>query len=488
MVPETLSTAGLAPRARACAPDVHGDAERDSTASAPSPRARLLTDFVRELDVRSVPYCVLRGHATFPDLHPGGDIDLLTTPEHAHAVAELAAELAARAGVSVWQRRRTGFIERLDFHAHAGPGRHEFFGLDVHASEACFGVPFLAAHDVLADVRRENGLPRPAPATSACIDAFGAFLSGGTIRDRYARTLRAELERDPAAVAAELTRWFGVARAHTLVHTVRASPEFARALPLGTLRRALLGRAFLRAPLASACAFLAFAWGVRVRPWWRPRGRSVVFLGTDGTGKSTVLAGVLDALRPVFGAQYVHTFHLRPGVLPQLGDLLRGRIGSARRSTASAAEMASPHRAKPSGRLASTLRAAYYACDYVLGHALRVLPLRRRTVIVAFDRYVYDYRVDPLRSRIRRDAPGLAFLCKLCPAPDRIVVCSAPLATVRARKTEISVEESQRQLELYAAFAGENPRARVVETTGSVEAAVDAALVWMFAPESEVRA
>jgi hypothetical protein len=488
MVQGTLTTSGPASLARACAPEVHGVAACDGTAGAPSPRARLLTDFVRELDARRVPYCVLRGHATFPDLHPGGDIDLLTTPEHAHAVAELAAELAAREGISVWQRRRTGFLERLDFHALAAPGRHEFFGVDVHASEACFGVPFLAAHDVLANVRRENGLPRPAPATSACIDAFGAFLSGGTLPERYARTLHTAAERDPAAVEAELARWFGAARAHTLVRAIRASPEFARTLPLGGLRRALLARAFVRAPIASSRAFLAFAWGVRVRPWWRPRGRSVVFLGTDGTGKSTVLAGVLAALRPVFGAEYVHTFHLRPGVLPQLGDLVRGRIRPARRSTASAAEMASPHRARPSGRLASTLRAAYYACDYVLGHALRVLPLRRRTVIVAFDRYVYDYRVDPLRSRIRRDAPGLALLCKLCPAPDRIVVCSAPLATVRARKTEISAEESQRQLELYAAFADENPRARVVETTGSVQDAVDAALVWMFAQESEVRA
>lgn len=480
MVPEMLAGPDRAPRASACARDDAGPA---SPRTAPSPRARFLTEFVRELDARGVPWCVLRGHAQFPDLHPGGDVDLLTTPAHARGVAELAAELAARHGVSVWQRRRAGFLARLDFHACAGPGRHEFFGLDVHASEACFGVPFLAAEDVLADVVREAGLPRPAPATSACIDAFGAYLSSGVMPERYAHTLRAELARDAGAVEAELARWFGDTCATEIASAVSASPDFARTLPLGRLRRTLLARAFRRAPLASLASFLAFAWAVRVRPWWRPRGRFFAFVGTDGTGKSTVLAGVLDVLRSVFGAEHVHAFHLRPGVLPQLGDLVRGRITRAQRTVLTPDAMSSPHRARPSGRVLSSLRAAYYTCDYVAGYLARILPLRRRPVIVAFDRYVYDYRVDPLRSRIRRDAPGLAFLCRVCPTPDRVVVCSAPFETVRARKTELSPEESRTQLALYEAFAREHPRARVVSTTGSVQDAVDDALRWIFATE-----
>lgn len=483
MVPETLSQAGTTPRLGATDGNARAGAGPGSARTAPSPRARLLTDFVRELDARGVPWCVLRGHAHFPDLHPGGDVDLLTTRARADEVGALAVTLAARHGVSVWQRRRTGFLERLDFHACAGPGRHEFFGIDVHTSEACFGVPFLAADEVLADVRREHGLPRPAPATSACIDALGAFLSSGAVPDAYAHTLRAELARDRAAITAELTRWFGAARARELAAAVDASPDFALSLPLASLRRALLLRAFRRAPLRSLACFVAFAWAVRVRPWWRPRGRFFAFVGTDGTGKSTVLARVLDTLRPVFGPELVHAFHLRPGVLPQLADLARGRVAPSQRSTPTPEAMASPHRARPSGRVLSSARAAYYACDYVLGYLVRVLPLRRRPVLVAFDRYVYDWRVDPLRSRIRRDAPGLAFLCRVCPAPDRVVVCSAPLETVRARKTELGVDESRLQLELYEAFAREHPRARVVHTTGSVQDAVDEALCWIFATE-----
>ena len=109
----------------------------------------------------------------------------------------------------------------------------------------------------------------------------------------------------------------------------------------------------------------------------------------------------------------------------------------------------------------------------MLGYALRGLPLRRRSVRVAFDRYIDDYQVDPLRSRIRLDLPGLGLLCRLVPRPDHVFVCSAPLETLRARKQELPEEESARQLQQYEQLARRLPRARLVRTKGSVREAAD---------------
>ncbi|MCC6405623.1 MAG: hypothetical protein IT453_00555 [Planctomycetes bacterium] len=444
-------------------------------AGATSPLERMLVAFVRALDSERIPHCVLRGHRNFPRLAQGSDVDLLIQPADARRVAAVVERCAREHGVSIWERRRFGRMETFRCYAFAGPGRHEFFGLDVHTAETCFGVPFLAAGDVLARSRRVGELALPDAAQSACIDALGAFLSSGRVPPRHAGALRRAVAERPDEVERELARWFGAAHAHRVVATVRREPDFAPELPLAALRRALLARAFARAPFASLGALARFAWATRVEPWFAPHGRFVAFLGTDGTGKSTVIAGLTDELRRALGPERVASFHLRPGCLPQLNALLH--FG---RTTYSLADMDRPHRAKPSGRVVSTLRAAYYACDFVVGGWTRVRPWRRHSAVVVFDRYAYDYLVDPLRSRIRLDAPGLRAICGLCPRPQRVLVCTAAAETVRARKRELEEHETVRQLAAYEALARTLPNTTLVRTDGSVQDSVDAAVRAIF--------
>ena len=442
-------------------------AERDASLAdgrGTSARARMLLEFVRELERQEIPYCVLRGEQHFPEPGAGSDLDLLTEPGRVHEVAELAAALARRHGVSVWERRRMGFMEQVLLYVFDEQGEHQFFGVDVHGSEACFGVPFLEARTVLARTRRERGLVRPERALAACINALGAWLASGCIPPRHAAAFAEALREEPAQIESLLAQIFGRAHARAML----AEPELARAWPLARLRWALLARAFARAPLSSARSLLAYAWAVRLRPLARPRGRMIAFLGTDGSGKSSVLEAVRALLEPAFRRERLHVFHLRPGLLPQINALFHGG-----RTSYTLADMAAPHRARPSGYVGSALRAAYYGADYVLGYALRVLPLRRRSVLVAFDRYIDDYQVDPLRSRIRLDLPGLGLLCRLVPRPDHVFVCSAPLETLRARKQELPEAESARQLQQYEQLARRLPRARLVRTKGSVREAAD---------------
>ncbi len=441
----------------------------------PSPRARFLRALVRELDESQTPWCLLRGHEGFPHLHPGGDLDLLVDPRVARSVGARVVRLAREHSISLWERRRSGFLEEFELYSCAGPGRHEFFGIDVHRAEACLGVPFLDALEVLARTRRVDGLPRPAPVLSACIDALGALLSSGAIPERHARSFREALAAQPTDMRRELARWFGAEHAAAIAAAAERGADFAARLDHRRLRRAVLARAFAAAPMRSLADLLAFGWAVRVEPWWRPRGRFFAMLGTDGSGKSTVLAGMLRELRAAFGEERVHAFHLRPGLLPQINALVHGG-----RTTYSLDDMALPHRATPSGTLGSLARASYYAADYVAGYVGRLLPLRRRSAIVAFDRYAHDYLVDPLRSRIRRGVPGVRALVRLCPRPERLIVCSAPLELVRARKQELSEDESRLQLALYEELARSDARAVLVSTAGSVQDAVDAALRALF--------
>lgn len=435
----------------------------------------MLTELIVEFESRGIPHCVLRGQEGFPNLHPGGDLDILIDPSSAGEAVRAVEYCAHRHGVTIWERRRSGALNEFHLYSSQGPGRHEFFGVDLHTAETCFGVPFLTARDLLRLSRKISGLQRPDAIQSACLNALGPFLSSGSIPPEYSERFRLALAEDPGGIRTVLTRWFGARLARCIVNGAESSPDFAARLPLASLRLSLISRAFARAPLGSLRGLLSCAWAQRIRPWIRPRGRFVAFLGTDGSGKSTLIQGVLDTLADAFGERRLRSFHFRPGLLPQLDALFHGG-----RTRYSLHDMSRPHRARPSGALGSTLRAAYYGCDYLLGYLLRVLPLRRRPVLVTFDRYVYDYLVDPLRSRIRRGAPLLRAICAICPTPDVVIVCTASLKTVRSRKCELSELESQTQIESYEIFAHQHPRAVLVRTEGKAQDAVDAALEAIF--------
>jgi len=435
----------------------------------------MLSGFVAELERRDIAFCVLRGAQGFPHLRPGSDIDVAISRESAPACIRAIEEHARREGVAIWERHASAALLQFLLYARAGPGRHEFFGIDLHTAETFFGIPVLAAEEVLRGSRRMDGLPRPAAAQSACIDALLPFLSSGTIPARHAARFREALRQDPAGIEAELARWFGQALARRIRGAAGTAEDLAPALPLLALRAAALRRAFRHGPLAVVLGFARCLFAQRVRPWFRPRGRCIAFLGTDGSGKSTLLAAVLAELERSFPRARHRTFHFRPGLLPDLSAWM-----SDSRLQAPVTDTLAPHRARPSGRLGSMLRAVYYVSDYLLGSLVRVRPLRRRPALIAFDRYAYDFLVDPLRSRIRRGAPFLEALCRLCPRPDRIFVCTAGYELVRSRKTEVSEDETRAQLAGYEDLAGREARAVLVRTDGPVEDAVDLVLETAF--------
>jgi len=446
---------------------------------APEPTilARVVADIGRELDAAGVQHAFLRGIATFPELPRGSDVDLCLRRRDLPAFTAVLELICARRGATIHGRFRAGFLAQFHLHAVERDGRHAFLGLDVHTAEAAFGVPFLAADELFSDRRDANGLRLPPPATSALVDFLTPYLSGSVVHERYASRLKAVLE----------TRGFGT-RARALARRLLGSRAGAAlcaeiegerhdALRARARRRrcALLARRFLRAPLGSLGSLAAFGYGVRLRPLWKPGGRFVVFLGTDGAGKTAVMEAVASELSAAYRGTEPATYHLRPGILPQLD-----RVVHLGRRTQGEADWSRPHRAAPSGRLLSNLRVAWYALDYFIGYALRVLPRRRRNALILFDRYFYDYLVDPQRCRVRPGTLLVRLLAPLVPRPDAVIVISADLEQVQARKQELAPEESARQIADYEQLAARGERWHLVRNDGLVEEAVDSVLRALF--------
>lgn len=200
------------------------------------------------------------------------------------------------------------------------------------------------------------------------------------------------------------------------------------------------------------------AWIVRraVRRIFCPAGIKVVFLGPDGSGKSSVIQRVTASFAPVFrGASY---FHLRP-------DILRRRRGPQ-------IPVNNPHGEAPRGRILSVAKIFYYILDYNLGYFLRELPVILRNGMVVFDRYYYDMQVDPRRFRYSGPAWLTRLAARFIPNPDLLIVLNASPEILQARKQDVTMSESARQTEVYTELAGGMKNAVIVDASQPLDKVV----------------
>jgi thymidylate kinase len=107
----------------------------------------------------------------------------------------------------------------------------------------------------------------------------------------------------------------------------------------------------------------------------------------------------------------------------------------------------------PRGALSSTLKVLYLWADYGLGYYLRLYPLLAGSTLVVFDRYFHDLLVDPLRFRYGGPRWLVELIARLIPLPDMMLILDVPAEVLQARKQEVSVQESARQVEAYRALA-----------------------------------
>ncbi len=431
--------------------------------------------FLARLQGDGVPHVVLRGVRNFPHHATGSDVDLMVRPQDARFVELVLDGIGRRMNCAVYARHRAGFLTQLYLHGRSEDGQHSFLTVDLHTSEACFGVPFLEADELLPGHTDETGLQVPTKWIGALVNFLGPWLSGGVIKTHYLETLAEVMGTEDADVRARCRRWFGLSRGDGIADAVYARDLKTLSQMNRSARRSLMWRALMHKPVRRSFAMLRFALATRVRPFWKPRGMTLAVIGTDGTGKSTLLEALHEVLDPAFRASENTTFKLRAAALPTLDQLLH--FGKRTHTTE---DFNRPHRAAPSGPIGSMLRAAWYALDARLGWWLKVTPRRRRHCLIVFDRYFDDFLVDPLRARIRPNAWTTRFFAKLVPRPDRVMVCTAPLEVVRARKQEISEAQTDQQLRGYERLAAERPEAFVVDTDCDLDVAVDRALSALF--------
>ena len=188
----------------------------------------------------------------------------------------------------------------------------------------------------------------------------------------------------------------------------------------------------------------------------------IALLGTDGSGKSTIIENIKPPLNDAFH-NAVYYEHMRPNKFPSIARLM----GNKEEFTG---PVTNPHGSSTSGFLGSMLRWAYYMLDYTLGFYLKIWPKKAiRSCVWIFDRYYYDYLIDPKRSRINLPKWLLKLGQFIIPEPDIIICLGTDAQAIYKRKPELPLAEVERQVDALQAFCEKHPRARWIDTGQSIE-------------------
>ena len=412
-------------------------------ASAPTARVRTIGDFVRllfsALDHAAVRYCVLHGWEELPE-KVSSDLDLVVHPEDFPKLQTVFSELASAEYKCIQCRHYAGRSYRFDFAWFDGKHLH-VVGVDCISEYRYAGMILRSGEDLLTGRRQHNGFW-----IASLNQVFAYLLMKKTLKAAISPAQLEELQDMVAELGSErslsiASEVFGEKAGAQVIAAIAAKslPEFLPKL------RALLRRTVLKRDPWSYLRSHADEQLRMIKRWFRPTGLFLIALGPDGVGKSTVLAGVVDNLRPAFREIYFFHYRARFGQQPTT-------------------PVTDPHAVVPRGRVLSIARVLLLFCQFWMGY-LVVRPKLARSGLVIFDRYFHDLLVDHWRYRYSGPKWLLSLLVKFIPAKDPLLlVLDADETVIYARKQDIPVERLRVLRQGYQGLVGNSSGAVLIRT------------------------
>lgn len=392
-----------------------------------------LQSICQNLDSRQIPYCVLH---SYDPLFDGSDIDIALGAPIERIVPLLIATARPKARlIQCLQHEHNAYFYVLAFEIG---NSYKFLKLDFCTDYQRDGLTWLPISTLLADRRTCNDIVIPAPAVEAIYLILKRVLKG-QITASGVKRIASLLEQDRLGLEVFIARFFGPHERIKLLTLIEKQDLFSWEFSLPRLRRHLFSYNMMRHP-GEVISYWRYEVSRKVHRILHPTGLSVVLVGPDGSGKSSIARELsVDLLGPF---RHANIFHSRPDILPAMAILVGNRSHAAEAAI-------QPHKFEPYSSSISLIRLLYYWVDYTLGYWLRVVPSRVCSTLVIFDRYFQDYFVDQRRYRLNLPSAVVLWFVSHIPNPDIVIYLDCEVETLCRRKMELSPEELQRQRDVW---------------------------------------
>ncbi len=195
-----------------------------------------------------------------------------------------------------------------------------------------------------------------------------------------------------------------------------------------------------------------------------PRGISIVFLGTDGCGKTSAARMLKQQFSGTYPMDQTMHLHWKPNVL----KWWKGNGGD---QTPLNPE---PHLQPPRSQVVSLVYFAIHLFEFIVGWWIKIYPSLLKNRMILIDRYYYDFFVDLKRYRLKLPQWLLWVGFVFVPKPDLVFCLDADPEILYERKQEVPLNECRRQREAYRQLTEKHlPNGYVVDASQSLDKMAD---------------
>jgi len=409
------------------------------TAQICTPLGHFVATVFERLERQKLPYIVLRNYDGLPE-HVGHDIDLMVADRDLERFSRLLCETAETEGWHLVQyTNRYGFRSFI-FVPCSNGGFEQSLKWDVWAPISWKGFTWIDSEMALSSRHiHQNGFYIPAPGVESATLLLKELLQFGKIKSKYLGRIQQFAQADSENFKKVLEKPFGKKLANHLLIQAQRGDWRDIEKSYGFLRSTLIWKAIKHSPASVLSKLCKFVMGHMME---YIRGRPRLFLcliGPDGSGKSVISQQLIESLSDIF--EETHYYHGRFGALPELKTFCpswlvkKGEVKTSEQSMTS----------KMPNRFVTSVLMAYYAIDNMFLY-VRALWRRGTTELVIFDRYFYDYVIQP--SPFGINSWLFRVLARLVPTPDIVIYLHAPSELIHNRKPELTIQEINRQADI----------------------------------------
>lgn len=413
-----------------------------------------LTIFFQELNNNQIDYFVYGEYENLPNGNGNSDIDIMLSLEQFPKLFQILTTLLQIEKipvVSYYENKVTSFVRIL---TPSWGIQFDFFGGIFHQGSSYYKVEYFKENII-----KHNGFINVLSIKAGYyLDFLKETIHISSVKEKYINGFIQEYSNNPVR-RKELCNLYGENFVNIIDENLQNSalkrviPQLNKIMIATVHKNDFWNRLTLQIHNLKRC--------------FSPPGYVIAVLGTDGSGKSTIINAITPILNEAFHHGVIYN-HLRPNVIPELGVLLEKK-----EKTNKPTVVTDPHAQKSSGIVGSLLRWGYYLTDYTFGYLKSVFPvIHTKSKVFIFDRYYYDYYIDQRRARIHLPQWILRFGELFVPTPDLTLCLGGNPQDIYARKPETSLEEVIRQTEVLKEFCRKRKKAVWIDTTTTPEKSI----------------
>lgn len=444
--------------------------------------SEIFGSYISKLNLSQIKYFILRNYAGLPEINTSKDIDIIIEPKSYSRALELLCQTLKDFDIEnihlvKYERAHCCYGISLD--------KHLSIHIDLIEGYLSKGFEIFSFNDLYKQTKKYKSFYVLNDTYDAILLLYYKVIATKQLKPQYQSRISRAYETNRKEMNSVLRNTLGKKLSGYVIRCLEMNDFDLICQNAFTISKSSKFIALRKKPWSTTLKLVSFIFEKIYRVVYCPRKYQnfISVQGADGTGKSTFIDGLVDAIAFYYVDEKSksHVYHHRPKVLPNLGAAGE-KIGLMKEDK----DYTNPHRARPGGVISSFVRMTYYWLDYVIGVPFKLRRDVQFDKFTIYDRYIYDFLVDPHRSRINLPYRIRKLFIRLVPQPRIVFVLLTDADIIYKRKQELSIVEINRQLGEFRKLAASHKRFVILDASRTPEELVRDALkviIKMFTTE-----